>query len=82
MKLTFTNKTATIKYGKRIAFATIELHIEGEDYPIRLTVTADTEYHTRSDRAKLNNKLKALGFKIGEVLKDENVPETSYTLIH
>lgn len=82
MKIKFTNRKTKIKDGKTIAFATIELYIDGQDYPVRLSVTADNEAHTRSDRAKLNTELKRYGFKIGEVNENEEVPETSITLVH
>lgn len=74
MTLNLTNKKTTTKDGKHIAFVTINLIIEGEQYPIRL-LTAD-----KRDSKKINNALKAKGFVIGEIGATQEVANYTYSL--
>ena len=74
MKLTFTNEKTKLKDGKHIAFANIQLEIEGEQYPVRLIVS------DKRDNKKINKALKAKGFVIGEVGETEEVEPYKYLL--
>lgn len=80
MTLTFTNKKTTTKDGKTIAFADIELNIDGDKYPVHLAVTGSKDEYIKLDKKKLNNALKAKGFVIGEVAPDREIGDYIYTL--
>lgn len=80
MTLNITNKKTKTKDGKNIAFAELTLHIEGQQYPIRLAITGAKEDYIKLDKKKLNDALKAKGFIIGEVGETQEVAPTIISL--
>ena len=73
MELKIRNVAATID-DKAIAFPTLELIIEGEQYPVRLKIFDER------DKKKVNRYLKSKGFQIGEVSAVEAVSPLVMTL--